>query len=360
MDDGVQLFFCEFCNQSVPQKDIDSGAARKISDRVAGACCLPLLVPPASTTRTAGDPAGMLVLGVVCLVAIAASAFYLDWRLGSGLDRQNRQLLTQLSEVRSVADRVASLEGRMAETPRRSDVEALTTSMAQSTEPLRTLVRGLDERVRNQMADNQRALADARAQADQASLRTAQMEKSLDQFGKALDAIHADIKELRVAPPGVMGHNPAPQQPTERPAQDAGAGTQPQAPPAPNELPKNLQHYVQQLSDADAGTRWNAVDALAKSGDPRVVPHLIGVLKDSDAFVRRFCVGSLGELKAREALGPLVELLSDRELIVREAAQRSLRKISGHNLEFDADGPPARRAEQIQKWRDWLQAQGGK
>ena len=35
-----EVFFCDLCNTSVPQQDLDTGAAARTHDKIVGACCL--------------------------------------------------------------------------------------------------------------------------------------------------------------------------------------------------------------------------------------------------------------------------------------------------------------------------------
>lgn len=115
------------------------------------------------------------------------------------------------------------------------------------------------------------------------------------------------------------------------------------------------QVALDDLANADSAVRWNAVQALAESGDPRVVPHLVPLLDDADIWVRMAAAGALGDLGAIEGVGPLIETLEDPETAVRERAMLSLRSITGRSFQFDPSGTEADRAKVVKKWRDWWQ-----
>jgi hypothetical protein len=179
---------------------------------------------------------------------------------------------------------------------------------------------------------------------------------------REVERIGADVQVIRQRPivPGTYGGGP-PMVPGGR---DPGTGAEPTEPapagapktPTADELPTNLAHFVKQLKDPDAGTRWIAVDELARSGDKRVVAHLLAVLKDRDAFVRRVCAESFGELGARNAVGSLIEALADDESIVRDAAHRSVRKLTGKDFGFDPEGKPDKRSQALKRWSDWWES----
>lgn len=100
--------------------------------------------------------------------------------------------------------------------------------------------------------------------------------------------------------------------------------------------------------------RWSAVDSLGASKDLEVVPHVVPMLKDADVFVRMAAARVLGDLGAKSAVGPLIDALEDGETAVREAAFVALRTITGKDLKFDPLATSeAERARRIKAWRDW-------
>ncbi|MCB9905250.1 MAG: HEAT repeat domain-containing protein [Planctomycetes bacterium] len=113
------------------------------------------------------------------------------------------------------------------------------------------------------------------------------------------------------------------------------------------------QVALDDLNSEDSAVRWNAVQALAESGDPAVVPHLVPLLEDEDIWVRMAAAGALGDLAAVDAVEPLIRTLEDPETAVRERAMLSLRAITGRSFGFDPGGSESERAKAIKKWRDW-------
>lgn len=113
------------------------------------------------------------------------------------------------------------------------------------------------------------------------------------------------------------------------------------------------QVALDDLNSEDSAVRWNAVQALAESGDPAVVPHLVPLLDDEDIWVRMAAAGALGDLAAIDAVEPLIRTLEDPETAVRERAMLSLRAITGRSFGFDPSGTESERAKVVKKWSDW-------
>ena len=119
---------------------------------------------------------------------------------------------------------------------------------------------------------------------------------------------------------------------------------------------------VADLQSPKAATRWQAVDQIGQSGDPEAVPYLLPLLKDSDVFVRMATARVLGDLKATSAVPALIDSLEDVEPAVREAALGSLRALTGKDLRFDPMASESDRAKKVKAWRDWwkkVEEEGG-
>ncbi len=85
------------------------------------------------------------------------------------------------------------------------------------------------------------------------------------------------------------------------------------------------------LKNTDAKKRIEAVQALAKTCDPRVNDTLLGLLQDEDASVRVAAVEALGKLGKQEAIEPLIEALqSDKDWRVRAALGLTLGSFNVH------------------------------
>ena len=111
--------------------------------------------------------------------------------------------------------------------------------------------------------------------------------------------------------------------------------------------------HVADLKSQNSGTRWQAVSALGDSKDPAVAEYLAPMLKDPDIFVRMATARVLGDLEAPLGIPALIDALEDPEASVREAAVVALRSVTGREHRFDPNAKESDRAKAVRRWRDW-------
>ena len=116
--------------------------------------------------------------------------------------------------------------------------------------------------------------------------------------------------------------------------------------------PEWMEH-TRGLASPSAATRWSAVTALGETKDPGVVPHLLAMLEDPDIFVRMATARILGDLRGEEAIGSLIDALDDEEPAVREAVVLALRSITAESFRYDPMASESDRARRVKAWRDW-------
>ncbi|HEV8111472.1 MAG TPA: HEAT repeat domain-containing protein [Planctomycetota bacterium] len=146
------------------------------------------------------------------------------------------------------------------------------------------------------------------------------------------------------------------EQATRAPVPPASAATAPTA--------SRWASLVSDLQSPKAATRWEAVDQMGQAGDPEALPYLLPMLKDTDVFVRMATARVIGDLKAPTAVPALIDALEDVEPAVREAALGSLRTLTGKDkeLRFDPMGSETDRAKKVKALRDWwkkIEEEGG-
>lgn len=110
---------------------------------------------------------------------------------------------------------------------------------------------------------------------------------------------------------------------------------------------------IPDLTSTNQNQRWMAVDAIGHSGDPEAVPYLVPMLKDADVFVRMAAARVLGDMKATAAVPALIDALEDADTPVRDAAWTAFSSIAGTHLQFDAGANEAERARRIKAIREW-------
>jgi hypothetical protein len=350
-DDDVEVAFCDLCGTSVPAGDLDAGTAVRHQGKTVGACCLPALRGadrPAVALAGVGSPlprpavtasdARVLPVAIVLLAAIAAATLFLDHRI-TNADTFQRQSLGQVAEAQTSDSQVlASLAVAMDTVPRRAEIDAL----AQKVDALATAAGALPAEVQKRLdavATEVGSLA--------RELRT-HAEKAVD-YRPLLD----DLRDRQVRLLDVVTAMRAIAPPAADAASNPSAAPAPAAEPEVPALPAALAEHVKKLTATDPALRFEAVDELVRSKDVLVLPHLVPLARDADVFVRRLTIEGLGDFKRPEAVDALLGALADANDLVRDTAWRSLTKITGQKIAFDANGTKDARARAIQRWQEW-------
>lgn len=110
---------------------------------------------------------------------------------------------------------------------------------------------------------------------------------------------------------------------------------------------------VADLASPNSGLRWEAVDHMGQSGDLETVPYLLPMLKDADLFVRMATARVLGNLNGPKAIPALVDALEDSESAMREASLIALHQLTGRDFQFDPLANEAERGRRLKAIRDW-------
>lgn len=353
---AMNVQFCDLCNESIPLADLDSGRAVRRNERLICAACegamsghharpegagLPLAgVPVPSAAPSAGSavPAVALSFASVALVVAVGGCAYFLWqmedfgqsaqaeleRLERSLPEQTRSASAELLElVRRSEERVTDAQRELVDLGRRLD--ALERGVVDSGD--------LERRI-ERVEERQALLSDLASRVDHQAALLAELELALAEAGGAAAPASAASGPARTA--------------TETPVPVAAA---PAA--ATEETKPTWEPLVAELTSPTGSTRWQAVQALGKTGDARVVPHLLPLLDDTDLFVRMAVARLLGDLGSMKAIPGLIETLEDEEVSVRESALVSLRKLSGQSIPFDPKARDGERAKRIKDWREW-------
>lgn len=333
-----EVYFCDLCNTSVPQQDLDSGAAARTHGKIVGACCLAALrgdVPAAA--RGEGR---LLPVAFVLLAAVAAATIFLDHRLSDETHQARTAVELVARTVRAQDERFADLERGLDASARSAEVEALNQRIEGQQAALNAveakLVQTLEEQAGTVRSLRDEVLAVRDSRPDYMPV--------LDRLQERMMQLATSVAELKAMPrpePRDAMHDPNLPAPSgDDVARDTG-------------LPPELAHEVAKLDDPDAGTRFEAVDDLLRSNNPAVLEHLLPMAQDADIFVRRLTVEGLRQFRAPAAVEVLLVSLADPEEIVRDTAWRSLKELTGQNIPFEATGNESARSRSQQRWQDW-------
>ena len=376
----MKIHFCDLCNESVPQSDLDAGRARIVKGRVVCGSCeramslaaasepAPSVASPAAIQSSvpeaparqdsiapavpsaSGSSSAPIWMAAASLVAIAVVIYVFQQRIEL-LQDSNQQLARGIEAERG-------------------SVRALEVKLAQL---------GPDEQAMEQRlaAHVQEALAPGETQRAELAAATKRAEQALGELKNALAEVRKDldsgvvVREQRI---DELSHRVALSEDVQRQlagrlnevqktnedaqfADEAAAKSKPAAPAAP----KNDAAWkvlLPNLADASPSTRWEAVDELGRSKDPAAIPHVTPLLKDSDLFVRMCAARVLADLGTLQGVPALIDALEDSEPTVRESAWRALQTLTGKDFKFDPQANEGERSKKVKLWREWWKKDG--
>jgi hypothetical protein len=375
----MNIFFCDICNESVPQSDLDRGMAFRRGERVVCASCdkamsnedeggdeapasepvegdsgtpegptdapsdgsPAVLEPTATKPGRSGQRAGLSgcligLLFVFLLGSLAVNAIL--WVKG---DQARASLIASVDSLERGDDafnaRFFDLQTNIARQSQEKDASVRETIQSMGgvmDEKMVNLGSRLGrnenavEALRQSSAEDRRTLeTGVRGAADAAGIASKAAESTQEDVGYLTDRVVA-LEEVLEG--GVTT--------------DGGSNGGRQA---------SWASHLPELKDASAGNRWNAVTVLGDTDDPRVVPHLLPMLSDDDVFVRMATARVLGDLGSAAAIPGLIDALSDAQAAVREAAVVALRLLSGRDYRFDPLGKEGDRNKAQSSWRKW-------
>ena len=398
----MDLFFCDICNESVPQVDLEGGQARQLGQRVICASCELAMSPPdssAASLDSAATPGG--IAGVEGVgpqrVQVTAPSEYGDPNPNSpealssshasvlGLSnlasrpmpspaksRGGSLFLIALIAVSALAASTFVIVeyGQRIQAARiagQQDAIALELRLAQTEIGLRDdFERRLVEQGSNFFAQLDEERATQQAWRTEINGRLDELRAQLGQLGlvaNRLTKLETDARlgltrstalSLELADL-TREVNLLIERWTEAVATGDVARSD-SAQNGENALPA-WRAYVENLSSPSADTRWTAVNALGESHDEAVIPHLIKMLDDHDIFVRVATARIFGDLGSMLAVEALIDALDDDTQSVREVVVDSLRRITAQNFRFDPGAREADRVRRIKAWRDWWNKQ---
>ena len=383
----MKIHFCDLCNESVPQNDLDQGRAFMRKGRVICATCDDLMggkgssqvdresgtklggadqtsiAPESAGARTlqagedatlvqerrSGSPApyrsegsGALVAGFlasVSLILVAVVAVILLDRvqaIGDGIETDFAALREDMAGIET------GLEQRI------DEVQATATAGTKGLDNrMQTMKESREEADRQTVARIESVAGGVEDLRDRVTSLTT-TERAVADHARSLAAIDAGLASIRLDLAALAEEVAA------RPVIAAVPVPLPVEPAGPTWLA-----LVDDLASTNSGVRWNAVEDLGHTADPEVVPHLLPVLDDEDTFVRMAAARVLGDLGSDTAVGPLIDTLSDPAPSVRDAAVSSLRLLTQENFRYDPLGKEADRNKRIRAWRDWWEEQQG-
>jgi HEAT repeat protein len=348
----MKIYFCDLCNESIRQEDLEKSRITTSRGKMICAKCLPSTsgsgaAPPAGSSPTrAGGSGGVLALALVAAVTggvgLWQSLMATD-RLAArpdpaprlaGVESDIDDLRTDGVSIRGRLDTLATRIERLAGEP-----SALREAMGEQIHRLEALERSTQE-----LAKLLSTLRSDREVLQRLELVQARIDGDLSALRGQLQGLTARI--------GAAGTAATPA--------DAPAGVASEtssAPPAADAAPgfdAETRRLIGELSSKDEGVRWTAADRLANKKDRALIASLLPLLADKDTFVKYRVITAMRDLDAKQAIEPLLKLLRDEQQIVRGEAQDALVVLTGHGQRQNVEeGSSAEREKGVKAWEEW-------
>jgi len=392
----MEILFCDLCNESVPQADLEAHLAYYRKGRLicrdcdramggrgeepgAAAPASPEAPPPAAASPAreatgaraawrgvelesvppppggaSGGGAGGVVLGLLSIAFAGTAAWLLVERFEALESRQAQDRARVASALELAQDEQRAwevgIEERLAAFDQRAEERAAqgADALEARVSELRAELAGFVERedtVAAALRDLDQRIADGDGRSEQsiAALRAALEGLDKDQRFYA-DRLIEFEESVRLLSAGGRAINPALPLAATDPAEAAPT--------------KPWVGLIPDLENDNAGIRLDAIYKLGETKDLAVVPHLVPKLRDEDLFVRMATARMLEDLGAKAAVGDLIEALEDEQSPVREAAFVALRGLTGEDFGFEPVAAPAERAKKVKLWREWWKKEG--
>jgi hypothetical protein len=341
----VDVYFCHHCQQSIPIKDLESGAAIRRSGRYYCATCKQL-------PREERSPLLIGILGFALLAALGVLAFQYGDVLGlPGMGTKKAEpgkvaetakeppVSATLAELRSEVVRSDETHrGRQQELDQR--LKAIEDRWGAQAEKV-NLVLGKLDLIDARFAESARQGTQLHRVEDQSKELSDRMRTLSDQVA----ALTAELQELKGQ--AARAEPPAPVPPVE------------EKPVPADPMKEEVRALLKDVKDRSPMKRFNAVAELAKYDAPEARAAVIAALRDEDFFVRRVAADLLGDSRSEEPIPSLIEALDDEEVSVRVAAHGALKKLTRKDLGFQENATIEERTRAKKKWKEWWDKKSG-
>jgi len=390
----MKILFCDLCNESVPQSELDEGRAFMRKGRVVCGKCDQLMtqreqnaantLAGAASFGSSASAAGGAAQATLTPIAAPAGPHDVGHAPGHAPhhhhphtalargQRSNSGLAVALFSMALTAGAFYWVTERTDRMSMATDQRQKLLETAQHDADKRAMDRSMEQEAKFLAFEERVKLENENALKANASAIEAASKKHADALASFSD-LRTSIAELRAVLPTVNRHDgellegarrltavdtrvaafelalaELKKQLEQRPGPAAPVA----APVTPVGTPAWMG-LVKDLESANNGDRWVAVSGLGETRDPAVAEYLLPRLKDVDIFVRMATARVLGDLKSPKAIGALIEALNDQDSSVREAAYVSLCSITAKSFPFEAHQEQAERAKKVKVWQDW-------
>jgi|TARA_B110000438_G_scaffold223321_1_gene216872 hypothetical protein len=336
----TELFFCNVCQQSVPQISLDTGNAVRHGDRVICPDCADTLViaTELEPSKREWSISPIVIVFFTITWAVFAYMYVEQQRFFDAVTASNKEAVSNNNRLSAAnAELQSVLENKIGDSATRAKIER---------DKLTSTIENGDNKLRDALSRQANALADLESLPSQFSAMVSKLNLSQVEISTIADS----AREIRAGQLVLRDKVSA----VER---------QVAAAPAPIDVEESsfdsrVQSILQDLESSDPNTRFAALEDIADHNDPNLVPYVAPLLYDSYEFCRYQAATTLRQWSALSATPQLIEALDDTFEFVRKEVNAALEAVTKNSVGYNHKDDDAARAASQQAWRDWWKNNG--
>jgi len=336
----TELFFCNVCQQSVPQISLDTGNAVRHGDRVICPDCADTLViaTELEPSKREWSISPIVIVFFTITWAVFAYMYVEQQRFFDAVTASNKEAVSNNNRLSAANTRLErALENKIGDSATRAKIER---------DKLTSVIENGDNKLRDALSRQANALAEFESLPSQFSAMSSKLNLSQIEISTIADS----AREIRAGQLVLRDKVSA----VER---------QVAAAPTPVDVEESsfdsrVQSILQDLESSDPNTRFAALEDIADHNDPNLVPYVAPLLYDSYEFCRYQAATTLRQWSALSATPQLIEALDDTFEFVRKEVNAALEAVTKNSVGYNHKDDDAARAASQQAWRDWWKNNG--
>ena len=336
----TELFFCNVCQQSVPQISLDTGNAVRHGDRVICPDCADTLViaTELEPSKREWSISPIVIVFFTITWAVFAYMYVEQQRFFDAVTESNKEAVSNNNRLSAANTRLErALENKIGDSATRAKIER---------DKLTSVIENGDNKLRDALSRQANALAEFESLPSQFSAMSSKLNLSQIEISTIADS----AREIRAGQLVLRDKISA----VER---------QVAAAPTPVDVEESsfdsrVQSILQGLESSDPNTRFAALEDIADHNDPNLVPYVAPLLYDSYEFCRYQAATTLRQWSALSATPQLIEALDDTFEFVRKEVNAALEAVTKNSVGYNHKDDDAARAASQQAWRDWWKNNG--
>ena len=336
----TELFFCNVCQQSVPQISLDTGNAVRHGDRVICPDCADTLViaTELEPSKREWSISPIVIVFFTITWAVFAYMYVEQQRVFNAVKASNEEAVLNNNRLSAAnAELQSALENKIGDSATRAKIER---------DKLTSVIANGDNKLRDALSRQANALAEFESLPSQFSAMSSKLNLSQIEISTIADS----AREIRAGQLVLRDKISA----VER---------QVAAAPTPVDVEESsfdsrVQSILQDLESSDPNTRFAALEDIADHNDPNLVPYVAPLLYDSYEFCRYQAATTLRQWSALSATPQLIEALDDTFEFVRKEVNAALEAVTKNSVGYNHKDDDAARAVSQQAWRDWWKNNG--